>query len=1115
MINIISSILLLTTCLPILKSEYIPPGPLYQCPKDTVLLYPCTCKKGTDDGLFVHCENAGLAVLSVGLGNLVAMGMPVEELVLKECHISHLFGSLFHRLQVRKMVIEDTPLTGIDQYAFAGVNRTLQELRVINSRLSEFPKDAFKILGNLTTLVLDGHQISSLRDDLFVGSNMAGRIERLHITNGLIGKLPPKMFLNLGNLKVLDLHRNKIISLERNQFKGLKKTDVLDLSHNNLTSIMGIHLFDLSNLGWCNISHNSISDLPRGMFARNLLLKVLHLNNNNIKKIDSNSFKGLRYLRRLYLQDNIISDVGRGTFASVTLIATVDLARNKIKKVDYQMFYRAKYAEIINLSENEITLIEKQAFTDIYQAVVNVSHNNLTEIEVGAFENCHNLTLLDFSHNNLTVIKKGVFDENSYPMVFQVSYNNFKDVLHIPIQSMPGLQVFNISYNKLESISKSSLLKSNELHTLDFSYNNISAVYNGVFQTLLSLRYLNLSHNALERIKPGTFGTIYTLLELDLSYNNLQEVSRGGLANIASCRSLDVSHNSLMKIFQIPISLGELNLANNELTEIASNTWPTMNALLRLNLSHNQLADQLTGDSFKGLLTLQRLDLSSNAINKPPWEALNSMTSLQYLFMQDNNLTVLGRASFGHLPTIFELDLSSNRIAEVEPQAFKGMQQLIYLSLRDNELRRITNEAFKGLVALRSLDLSYNYLERIDNKTHGLLDDCLSIDKINLSHNQISVFTKKMFPSNPYIPYKLTEIDLSYNSIPVLTFDLTYGTKHLKKLNVGHNGVREIRNHVLGNLTNLQVLNLSNNKISSLVAINTNEKIAFPPNVTEIDLSNNKLTVLPVKKITELKFLRTLNVGNNSLSAFGVDLVRKMKSSDLEINFEGNQLHCDCFIRPLIHYLNHQKQSLINKNKLNLVCDQPEKLNSLKILDIEEERLICADNTANTSLESSNTGDEFVYDYELEPDLAFRDIQFAQSSIYVHWFIFTNADVADTLVYVKNATNYEFYSNTIGYNLRSVTIDLNDEIKFAIQNDRLEICIHALSSNGVPRKWFRTQCNTVPDNFKSWPRILNVDRRRLNRKNKRYRNSALSLVNDSILLTLCIFLGAFLRKYSV
>lgn len=36
-----------------------------------------------------------------------------------------------------------------------------------------------------------------------------------------------------------------------------------------------------------------------------------------------------------------------------------------------------------------------------------------------------------------------------------------------------------------------------------------------------------------------------------------------------------------------------------------------------------------------------------------------------------------------------------------------------------------------GVVALRSLDLSHNHIEKIDNKTHGLLDDCLSLERVS------------------------------------------------------------------------------------------------------------------------------------------------------------------------------------------------------------------------------------------------------------------------------------------------------------------------------------------------------------------------------------------------
>ncbi|CAK1548835.1 unnamed protein product [Leptosia nina] len=1117
-VKMLLTLFILSSIVQILNSEYIPPGPKYTCPKETEkhLLYPCVCEKGTDNGLFIRCSNAGLAVMSVGLGNLAGLGFPIEQLVLEECKISNLFGPLLHRSSVRILYIKDTPLKTIDEYAFAGVNRTLQELYLQNTVIEEFPKNAFQILGNLSVLSIDGHRIKSLGKDIFAGSLAAGKLEKVHLANGLISDISPDAFQNLKKLRTLDLHGNRLVSLKRSQFKGLRETEVLDLSYNNLTKLDGSHIGDLTKLGWCNASHNNLPDIPRGMFARNTLIKVVHLDNNKIKKLDTNSFRGMRFLRRLYLQDNQISDVGHGTFSAVTRIGTIDLARNLITKVDYQMFQQVKYAEIVNLAENKIKLIEKQAFTDLYLATVNISHNELSSIEPGAFQNCNNMTLLDLSYNNLTEIHRQAFDENTYASEFQVSYNFFTDLGQIPIQNMTGIRVLNASHNAIEIIPKLAFPKLYELHTVDVSHNNLTEISNAVFQNLFSLRYLNISHNSLEQIKPATFGTIPTVLELDLSHNKLLDVSRGSLAKLASCRSLDISHNFLEKIFQIPISLGELNMAYNNLSEIRINTWPVMNALLRLNLSHNMLGDRLTHDSFPGLLTLQSLDLSANGLTRSPWEALNTMTSLQYLYLQHNELTSLSKAAFGNLPTTFQLDLSYNKLANIEQRSFAGMQQLLDLSLRGNLLEKIPNEAFKGLVALRKLDLSYNSLEKIDNKTNGLLDDCLSLEMVNLSHNRIGFLTKKMFPANPWIPYRLMEIDLSYNEIPVVTFDLTIGSKKVRKLNLAGNHINDIRSNVLGNLTSLEVLDLSNNDIKDLVSRTAESKLQLPENLTHLYVQNNSLEVLPIDNIVKSKRLKVLDVRHNVLTSFYPELMKKIMEQGLEVYFEDNKLKCDCFTRPLKHYLNKLPKSSLTKDTKynNISCAEPPSLVDANFMSVDEERLLCAGNIELQEKMKEYGNNEYMF--TSEPDLAFRDIQYSQPSIYVHWFILSAEDVADFYLFIRDQNNTLYYTNDVAYNLRSLTVPVSDNFKTSLlSGGKLDICIQAKTSSGFARKWFDSQCQSVPSNFESWPKKLNVDKRRLSKKKVRYSffsNNVLGLVSDSILITLCIFLGVCFRR---
>jgi hypothetical protein len=64
---------------------------------------------------------------------------------------------------------------------------------------------------------------------------------------------------------------------------------------------------------------------------------------------------------------------------------------------------------------------------------------------------------------------------------------------------------------------------------------------------------------------------------------------------------------------------------------------------------------------------------------------------------------------------------------------------------------------------------------------------------VNLSHNRIPFVTKKMFPESKWIPYKLQQVDLSQNLMPVLTRELLIGTKHLTHLNVSGNRLNDLR----------------------------------------------------------------------------------------------------------------------------------------------------------------------------------------------------------------------------------------------------------------------------------------------------------------------------------
>ncbi|XP_066596198.1 protein artichoke [Prorops nasuta] len=1033
--------LLLVVAVPIMGG-YVPPGPRFQCPKESIYIYPCTCLRGSDNGLYIHCENTNLASLSLAFANLGNEGLPIEELILYKCNIERFYGPALYPLDVRVLKFIDTPLRLIEEHSFLGVNRTLQELHVENSNLEKFPKEALQVLGNLSLLRISGHRISSLANNIFAESAVTSKLEILEISNGTLTSLPVEIFAPMKKLKSLDFHGNKIKDLKRNQFKGLRDTELLDLSYNFIDKLDPSYLSDLTKMGWCNLSHNAIPDLKRGTFARNTVLKVLNLSYNKIKKLDSNTFRGMRFLRRLYLSDNQINDVGRGTFGSVTRIGTIDLSRNFIKKVDYQMFHQLQYAELLDVSENLVTVVEKLAFKDLYLATVNLSHNQIATIEPGAFENCANITVLDLGYNKLENISKYSFDSATYANILQLSYNMLTALSQVPLHNMTGLRVLNVSNNLISSVPRNTFPKLYELHTIDLSHNNLSEIHNAIFQTLFSLRFLNLSHNSLEKIKPSTFGPLPTLLELDMSYNLLNDVARGSLTRLASCRSLTVKNNKLTKIFQLPISVDFLDFSENLLEEIpVIDTWPSMNALLSLDLSRNRLADNLRHGSFDNLLTLRTLNLKANNITKPPWEALSTLSSLQYLYLQDNHITSLDKAAFGRLPIVFELNLANNQVRNISNRAFEGLLQLLTLNLTSNNISHIPNGALQGLVSLRTLDLSHNKLERIDNKTHGLLDDCLSLEKLNISHNKISFINRKTLPNDPWVPYRLREVDFSYNTMPVVTFDLVAGSKKIQVMNLSHNSINEIRRYVIGNMTALRTLDLSHNTIDDLSGLDVFNP---PTNLTNLYLSNNKLSQLPMKRIVQMPNLRILDVSDNEIQVFDQTFMKIIENNTV-LRYEGNPLDCDCHARPLKRWLSAQLK--LPSEWANVTCGSPSYVANKPISEVEEELMGCEENDIKP-------GSPF----DITPDIKYRSVDFDEedNSWKASWYVTSKEDIGDFYVVVREVgSSKSVIEKDLVYSARSFGI------KDLLPTGRHELCVLARDSEGNVKHFRSSQCQVL------------------------------------------------------
>lgn len=1080
------------------------------CPPNQFFIYPCKCVRDGDRGVYIVCDDANLAMLSLGLANVK---LPIESLVISNATIARLFGSIFDNLTVFQLEVINSRIATIADDVFAPLAANLRSLSLEGNRLSKIPHGAIiDKLTNLTRLNLARNQISEVGSDAF-GKLMTSLVE-VDLSHNGIKKLASSSFNGLPALETLHLHGNKLTKFERNQFKVTKKLKYLDISSNSFTEFGKSDFNDLTNIAVLNCSRNSLKDIARSLLARNSQLRVLNVSYNKLVDIDSYLLRAVRFLRDFDARGNEIKEVARRSFSSTTRLRSIDLAENRLTKIEPEVFKDLQWLDKLNLSRNRIDSLASGSLQRMYLVSIDLSYNNLTTIHSGAFQELANITRLDLSHNNISEIPAKAFDACDCTELM-LNHNNITDILKIPvIANFTGIKFVNLSHNSIRELNRKAFTPKRlyELHTIDLSHNHIADLSGSVFEKFASIRYIHLSRNRLSKIGFGAFGSLPTLLELDLSYNNITEITSGGVSSLVSVKTLYVNNNRIKKMFAIPLALNEIHLEHNQLQTIGGNAFPMINSLLFLYLDYNNIT-RLEPNSFANLLSLQKLSLTGNNLTEVPKQALQSMTALRHLSLSQNHITKLERRAFGSLPIVFDLDLDQNQIDNVTVSAFDGMLQLLRLNMSHNRIEKLAPEVFKGCVSLQSLDLSYNQLTALENKTHGVLEDLLSLERINLSHNSLSFINDRTFPKSPYIPYKLTRVDLSYNLIPVLTGTFDDGMSKVEWLSLRHNIINEIRPNVISNITRLRFLDLSENQLQKLprgvfsghpttTTTATGPSVSSSsfgllPNLTHLLIARNKLGAINLDEIgATAKQIQFLDLSENLLTSIYDEMLAWIKRG-VDIQISGNPIYCNCHVKPFIvwmvnryYFSGYQESSNSNSNTNTnsvgflsstpnyhlLTCAQPETLHGKRILSLQPNQLKCND-VSDTSVfahnhnsgESQSEVNEVRKSFEKKADLKFRGVEWVRrprGSARFVWFVIARYDdvagfrlvihkqlSSSSSLMSEDADDSAVIRVEIGYNSREYLAHNLDE------DARYRVCIKAIDSLGAERLFYpESQC---------------------------------------------------------
>ncbi|EDW57504.1 protein toll [Drosophila virilis] len=189
------------------------------------------------------------------------------ELRLAVRHLpSRLFASISHSLQI--LSIRNPQMFHFEP----ALLDELQQLRNLSLKLAKPPED--RVNQRLRSLFISMQQLEELRlsrANSHVNATMLKGSYNLRLIginqNPELTELPSELFVDQGNLTLLDLSCNGLLKLPTDLFNGLVKLNVLDLSSNRLTSLSSELFTMLTSLSTLLLNQNSLTSLDPATFG--------------------------------------------------------------------------------------------------------------------------------------------------------------------------------------------------------------------------------------------------------------------------------------------------------------------------------------------------------------------------------------------------------------------------------------------------------------------------------------------------------------------------------------------------------------------------------------------------------------------------------------------------------------------------------------------------------------------------------------------------------------------------------------------------------------------------------------------------------------------------------
>lgn len=300
-----------------------------------------------------------------------------------------------------------------------------------------------------------------------------------------------------------------------------------------------------------------------------------------------------------------------------------------------------------------------------------------------------------------------------------------------------------------------------------------------------------------------------------------------------------------------------------------------MSALKSLIVSNSSLRE-IHPMWFSGMKNnqIEFVDASLNRIQNLHLQQ-HSLPLLQTLNVSKNSIHDVSLKDFESLESLV---LNSNQLRNLDfLQQFKNLKNL---HVDDNDLVMIRAQDFQNHLELKHINVAGNFISQIESNTFDRLTD---LKYLNISHNSLEGL--EFFTILSQLT-SLEVLDLSSNKINKVPSLKLFKMNNLKTLNVSNNFITEIPDKSLSGLFSLRELRLQNNEIQAIHPNAFNQLF----DLVYLDVSKNKLQYLDPNLFTIPSVnLKRIFMKDNQLSSLAETLFANARKL-VQLDLSGNQL---------------------------------------------------------------------------------------------------------------------------------------------------------------------------------------------------------------------------------